>query len=96
MDKTKIKKTKVKEQKPKKTLEQPDYSQVSSTAYKVWQPSAVSDEALLQLKVDQRLQELTDLAKAGTHSKIKSQRGGHFEVLVKHRVKWPHEYVLSV
>ena len=63
-------------------------------AHNVWQ-SSVSDEALLQLKVDQRLQELTDLAKSGNTSKIKSQRGGNFEVLVKQRVKWPHEYVLS-
>ena len=55
----------------------------------------LTDETLLQLKVDQRLQELSDLAKTGTHSKLKSQRGGAVEVLIKNRVKWPHEYVLS-
>ena len=55
---------------------------------------ALTDETLLQLKVKQRLQELSDLAKTGTNSKLKSQRGGNVEVL-KNRVKWPHEYVLS-
>ena len=56
---------------------------------------ALTDETLLQLKVDQRLQELSDLAKTGTSSKFKSERGGSLEVLIKNRVKWPHEYVLS-
>ena len=55
----------------------------------------MTDETLLQLKVEQRLQELSDLAKTGTHSKLKSQRGGTVEVLIKNRVKWPHEYMLS-
>ena len=55
----------------------------------------LNDETLLQLKIEQRLQELSDLAKTGTNSKLKSQRGGSVEVLVKNRVKWPHEYVLS-
>ena len=27
--------------------------------------------------------------------KIKSQHGGQVEVFVKHRAKWPHEYVLA-
>ena len=59
------------------------------------QQSSVVDETLLQLKVDQRLQELSDLAKSGTFQKIKSQRGGPVDVLIKNRVRWPHEYVLS-
>ena len=59
------------------------------------QQSSVVDERLLQLKVDQRLQELSDLAKSGTFQKIKSQRGGSVDVLIKNRVRWPHEYVLS-
>ena len=49
---------------------------------------------MIQLKVEQRLQELTELAKTGTSSKLKSQRGGSVEVMVKNRVKWPQEYVL--
>ena len=55
----------------------------------------MADETLLQLKVDQRLQELSNLAKSGTISKLKSQRGGNVDVLVKNRVRWPHEHVLS-
>ena len=56
---------------------------------------SLKEDALIQSKVEQRLQELTDLAKTGTTQKIKSQRGGSVEVTVKNRVKWPHEYVLS-
>ena len=70
-------------------------SQVKPGVQQVWQPSPVSDEALLQLRVDQRLKELTDLAKSGTNSKFKSQRGENFDVLIKKRVQWPHEYVFS-
>ena len=42
-----------------------------------------------------RLQELAELVKTGTLSKLKSQRGGKVEVLIKNRVKWPHKFVLS-
>ena len=56
---------------------------------------SMRQDAVLQAKVDERLQELTELAKTGTLSKLKSQRGGKVEVLVKNRVKWPHEFVLS-
>ena len=38
-------------------------------------------------KVDQRLQELSDLVKSGTFQKV--------DVLIKNQVRWPHEYVLS-
>ena len=56
----------------------------------------MTDEALLQLKVDQRLQELSDLAKSGIpNAKFKSQRSGNVDVLIRNRVRWPHEYVLS-
>ena len=67
MDK-KIKKSKSKEQKTKKVPAQISLPQVKPSVQQVWQPSPVSDEALLQLKVDQRLQDLTDLAKSGTTS----------------------------
>ena len=46
-------------------------------------------------QVDQRIHELSVLAKTGTDSKIKSQRGGPVEVYIKNKVKWPHEYVLA-
>ena len=94
LDKTKIKTVKNKHKKSEKLSDSTEQQQSLPVTHNVWQ-SSVSDEALLQLKVDQRLQELTDLAKSSTTSKIKSQRGGNFEVLVKQRVKWPHEYVLS-
>ena len=92
--KTKIKNVKTKGKKVKQISDVTEQRQSLPVPHNLWQ-SSVSDEALLQLRVDQRLQELTDLAKTCTNSKIKSQRGGNFEVLVKQRVKWPHEYVLS-
>ena len=49
-------------------------------------------DALLQLKVEQRLKEIQDADKTG---KIKPLHGGSVEVLVKNKVKWPHEYLLS-
>ena len=39
-------------------------------------------DAVFQAKVDERLQELAELVKTGTMSKLKSQRGGKVEVLV--------------
>ena len=49
-------------------------------------------DALIQLKVEQRLKEIQEADKPG---KIKSSRGGSVEVLVKNKVKWPYEYILS-
>ena len=56
---------------------------------------ALRQDALVQAQVEQRLLEITQLSRAGTDSRVKSQCGGKIEVLVKNRVKWPHEYVLS-
>ena len=56
---------------------------------------SLKEDAVIQSKVEQRLQELSELAKTGTIQKLKSQRGGQVEVMVKNRVKWPHEYILS-
>ena len=50
-------------------------------------------DPLIQDRVQQPIQELNELVNTGD-SKIKSQRGG-VDIFVKHRVKWPHEYVLS-
>ena len=55
---------------------------------------SLREDSMIQSKVEQTLQELSELAKTGTIQKLKSQRGGQVEVLVKNRVKWPHEYVL--
>ena len=54
--------------------------------------NTLRQDALIQLKVEQRLEEIQDTEKPG---KIKSLRGGSVEVLVKNKVKWPHEYILS-
>ena len=56
---------------------------------------SMRQDTILQVKVDKRLQELTELAKTGTLSKLKSQRDGKVEVLIKNRVKWPLKFVLS-
>ena len=56
---------------------------------------SIKEDAMIQSRVEQRLQELSELAKTGTVQKLKSQRGGQVVVLIKNRVKWPHEYVLS-
>ena len=49
-------------------------------------------DAYIQAQVENRIQELAQMSKAGN---LKSQRGGKVDVIVKHRVKWPHEYVLT-
>ena len=80
-DKSKIKNSASKVVKQKKTS--PKIHQPSHKAYLPTpdQHSSVADETLLQLKVDQRLQELSDLAKSGTFPKIKTQRGGPVHTL---------------
>ena len=54
--------------------------------------NTLRQDALIQLKVEERLKQLQENDKPG---KIKSLRGGAVEVLVQNKVKWPHEYVLS-
>ena len=56
--------------------------------------NTLRQDALIQLKVEERLKQLQESDKPG---KIKSLRGGGggVEVLVQNKVKWPHEYVLS-
>ena len=49
----------------------------------------------IQQLVEDRIKELQQISKTGTDTKLKSQRGGQVEVLVKNRIKWPHEYVLA-
>ena len=51
--------------------------------------------ASIQKLVEDRIKKLQQISKTGTDPKLKSQRGGQVEVLVKNRVKWPHEYVLA-
>ena len=55
--------------------------------------AALRQDAFIQIKVEQRLKELTAL-QTGTEQKIKSQRGG-VEVMLKNWIKWPREFVLT-
>ena len=50
-------------------------------------------DSFIQKQVEQRLKELTAL-QSGTEQKIKTHRG-EVEVMVKNRIKWPHEFVLT-
>ena len=51
----------------------------------------------LQKKVDKRLKDLEQSSQAtGKDSlRFKSQRGGNFDIQVKHKVNWPHEAILG-
>ena len=49
----------------------------------------------IQQLVEDRIKELQQISKTSTDPKLKSQRGGQVEVLVKNHIKWPHEYVLA-
>ena len=78
-DKSKVKSVKQKDCKSKKSGKSAqatvkNYDHTGSNSHDL------TDETLLQLKVEQRVQELSDLAKTGTHSKLKSQRGGAVEL----------------
>ena len=92
-DKTKIKGKS--SSKPKEKIAPKPQQHVEAFEQNLPTLDSLKEDALIQSKVEQRLQELTDLAKTGTTQKIKSQRGGSVEVTVKNRIKWPHEYVLS-
>ena len=56
--------------------------------------SGANQNNQIQRSVEERINELQQLAKSGMpENKIQSQRGGQVDVFVKNRVKWPHEYV---
>ena len=57
-------------------------------------PSHLREEARIQEEVQNRIRHLADNVKPGM-GKIKSQRGGTVDVFVSHKVRWPHEFVLS-
>ena len=92
-DKSKIKGKSI--SKSKKTVQTNPKQNTEMVDHKLPAFDLIKDDAIIQSKVEQRLQELADLAKTGMSQKLKSQRGGNVEVVVKTRVKWPHEYVLS-
>ena len=57
-------------------------------------PSRLREEARIQEEVQSRLRHLADNVKPGM-TKLKLQRGGSVDVFVNHKVRWPHEFVLS-
>ena len=57
-------------------------------------PSRLREEARIQEEVQNRLRHFADKVKPGMN-KIKSQKGGALDVLVNHKVRLPHEFVLS-
>ena len=57
-------------------------------------PSWLREEARIQEEVQSRLRHLADNVKPGM-GKIKSQKDGAVDVFVNHKVRWPHEFVLS-
>ena len=75
--------------------QQPVAANFTSAPMSLTDLQAIRQDAQLQARVDSRLKELADLANTGMTSKLKSQRGGPVEVIVKNRVKWPHEFVLT-
>ena len=57
-------------------------------------PSRLREEARIQEEVQSRLRHLADNVKPGM-GKLKSHRGGLVDVFVNHKVRWPHEFVVS-
>ena len=51
-------------------------------------------EARIHHEVQQRLQDVAKNVHIG-NGRVKSQRGVPVDIFVSHRVKWPHEYILS-
>ena len=79
---------------PVKHTQTQSVAQVESDT-KVPSLQEIKCDSNIQVQVDQPLRELADLSQTGTSNKLKSQRGGQVEVLVRNRVKWPHEFVLA-
>ena len=58
--------------------------------------NTIRKSAKIQQQVDKRIRELEKQSEsADSVGKIKSKRGGNVEVVVKHRVAWPHEVILG-
>ena len=57
---------------------------------------SIRQSGKIQRQVDARIRELEQQSQSsGSVGKIKSKRGGNVEVVVKHRVAWPHESILG-
>ena len=60
--------------------------------------SALKSSSSIQHQIDERLRELEVLPEdtgVGFKGKLKSKRGGPVDVLVKHKIAWPHEAILG-
>ena len=58
--------------------------------------NSIRKSTIIQQQVDKRLRELEKQSEStGSVGKIKSKRGGSVEVIVKHKVAWPHEAILG-
>ena len=95
---------------PRQKLSRTFYAKPQSSRHKAYYEYSESDsdsEALpdidtirtsdaIQREVDHRLASLRNPPKSGkAFAKLKSQRGGDVDVLIRNRVAWPHESVLS-
>ena len=58
--------------------------------------NSIRKSAKIQQQVDKRIRELEKQSEStGIAGKFKSKRGGNVEVVVKHKVAWPHEAILG-
>ena len=58
--------------------------------------NSIRKSTIIQQQVDKRLKELEKHSEStGSVGKIKSKRGRSVEVIVKHKVAWPHEAILG-
>ena len=73
----------------------PSSSQEDTIHAKLPDLHSIRHNKLIQEQVEERIRQLSNSGKKGTDPKIKSQRGGSVDILVKEKIKWPHEYVLA-
>ena len=66
---------------------------IGSYSQDIPQLEILRQNTIVQAQVEKWLRELSVVDKSGL--KQKSLRGGPIEVIVPHRVKWPHGYILS-
>ena len=89
-DQTKVKNKTVKK-KVKNSETQVTVASEKQKFVKIPDINTLRKDALIQLKVEERLKQLQENDKPG---KVKSLRGGSVEVMVQNKIKWPHKYVL--
>ena len=64
------------------------------TIHNIPPPNRLRKEARIEEEVQNNLRHLADNIKPGINE-IESKRGGAVDVFVNHKVRWPHEFVLS-